>query len=60
MTTNFKLLCRINRKGQINIPPDMLTRLGVKVGDYLRIEEEGPNIVLIPAKNASDMVNRDR
>ena len=41
-------LVKIKDKGQLTLPAKMRERLGLGIGDYVEVSEEGNRIVLIP------------
>lgn len=41
-------LAKIKDKGQVTIPAELRQRVGLDVGDYVEVKEEGNRIVLIP------------
>ena len=41
-------LVKIKDKGQVTLPAKIRERLGLDVGDYVEVTEEGNRIVLIP------------
>ena len=41
-------LVKIKEKGQLTLPAKMRERLGLGIGDYVEVSEEGNRIVLIP------------
>jgi AbrB family looped-hinge helix DNA binding protein len=41
-------LAKVKDKGQVTIPADVRERIGLDVGDYVEVKEEGNRIVLIP------------
>lgn len=43
-------LVKVKDKHQITIPAEVRKKLGVKIGDYLLLEEQGDAIVLKPAE----------
>ncbi|RLG51071.1 MAG: AbrB family transcriptional regulator, partial [Thermoproteota archaeon] len=43
-------IVRVLQKGKITIPVEVRERLGIKVGDELKLVVEGGRIVLLPPK----------
>ena len=41
-------LVKIKEKGQLTLPAKMRERLGLAIGDYVEVKEEGNRIVLVP------------
>ena len=44
---------RVKRKGQVTIPQELRSRLGIEEGAMLEVEEEGGAIVLKPTPRLS-------
>jgi len=44
---------KISSKGQITVPPDVRSALGVRAGDYLLFESVGEDIVVCAVKTKS-------
>jgi AbrB family looped-hinge helix DNA binding protein len=45
-------LAKVKQKGQVTIPADIRERVGLAVGDYVEVREEGRRIVLTPQEIA--------
>ena len=52
------MLRTVNERRQITLPPKIMKRVGVKIGDYLEIKPDKDRIVLIPKSIEDKFLSR--